>query len=360
MKNHTNNRSLRVHALASAKVHPAFKLLAKHKELQLWLSDWSPRPRRIIREIRAMAAADLVYCHSPANLRIALLPIARLLGKPVILQWIGGDVLKVTARKRPPINDMGTNKNISAATACLSGVHGLPRLFAGMVIAFPRLFLFYLARCVTRHYACAPTLVKELDMAGVSAAYLPVLHHIPADPQPLPPEWRILTYIGFHANADTRDFYGWQTVLRLAADYPDLRIDVVGRGAALGDVPPNIRCIGYVDDIPAVLKKVRGLLRITYHDGMPRMILEALALGRYVICNISIPETRTVINYEETARAIEELREATAPNYRGADYIRQHFHPLRLMEEYVRIFNDTAGKSCSDKTSTTSQEKHHG
>ncbi|NOY54037.1 MAG: glycosyltransferase family 4 protein [Deltaproteobacteria bacterium] len=195
----------------------------------------------------------------------------------------------MTVRYRPPLRDIGAERDIPAVAGAISGVRGFLVLFARVAIHFSRTFISYVSAFVARHTACAHHLVDELKSAGVEAEYLPVLNHIPVEEVPLPEEWSLLAYIGFHASSDTRDFYGWKTLCRLAEDSPDLRIDVVGRGADPKGLPPNLRFLGYVEDIRLVLRKVKGLLRINYHDGMPRMVFESLALGRYVICNMPIP-----------------------------------------------------------------------
>lgn len=62
----------------------------------------------------------------------------------------------------------------------------------------------------------------------------------------------------------------------------------------LPDIPPNIKCLGFVDDIEDVLSSATGLILPSFHEGFSYAILEAMACGVTVVAN-NIPGVRNII-----------------------------------------------------------------
>ncbi len=336
--NSISEGKLTVQVYASEKVRPAFELLERLTHVQIHFTDWSFSPRQLLQNIAMMAKADVIYFHSPANMRILMMPIARLLGKPVMLQWIGSDVLTVTWRNREPFWDIGAEKDVSVKEVLLGGLVGPARLMVALTMRFARWYAFFLRKLVTHHVVCASHLVEELRAAGIAAQYLPVLNFINPELLPFPDDFAILTYIGFHATSDKRTFYGWHSMVRLARDYPDLTIFVVGRSLIHDDYPANLIFLGYLDDIRQVFSKVKAIVRLTYHDGMPRIILEGLATARYIIYNQRLPHTFYVDNYDKLKKAIEKIRKISALNLAGLQYMEKMFAPEVIARQFVKEF----------------------
>jgi hypothetical protein len=291
-----------------------------------------------------MTKSDVVYFHSPINLRFLLLIIAKFLKKPVILQWIGSDVLIVTWKNASPIWDIGLEKRISVSESLLIGLPFFTRTFIIMIMKFVNTFIYILNKSVTHHVACTVRHLPVLEAVGIHAEYQPVLIHIKPKILPFPDDFSVLSYIGFHQSYNYRDFYGWNSLLRLANDYSDLKIYVLGHHTDLFNCPHNISFLGFLDDIRDILSKVKAVVRLTYHDGTPRMILEALATGRYVIYSQSFPCTIHVENYQELKNAIEKIREKDVANHEGFQYIQKNFGAEFVSRQFVRAFEITKQK----------------
>ncbi len=335
-------KKLKVQVYASEKVRPAFAILARQESVAVSFTDFSLSPSRFCRNLKKMRHADLVYFHSPTNLRIVMMPFARLFKKPVLLQWIGTDVITATWKNRPPFYDPGLEKTIPIEDSLTEGLFGFPKAMVQLTLRFHRAFLSFLKAHVTRHIACAPKLSKDLKTVGIAADTVPVLNHVSPALLPLPEKPALLSYIGFQASSDKRNFYGWQSLLRLAGDFPQITFYVIGRGPSMDAVAPNLVFLGYVDDIERVLAKVTGLLRITYDDGMPRLVMEALAKGRYVIFTGDFPCTAKVTTYEEIREAVRDIIGRTRPNAQGMRFVRDHYNAREVARQFTLQFKRAA------------------
>lgn len=329
---------MRIQVYASEKVRPAFELLEKLEDFSIDFTDWSMNPARLLKNLKNMRNADLVYFHSPTNPRILMMPLAWLMRKPVILQWIGSDVLTITYNDRRDFYDLGLDKTVPVKEALLSGLTGLTRFAVGLTLRNISLFRRYLMVFVTSHSACAQHLIEDLKIAGIDAGYLPVLNHIEPRLAPLPSRFAFLTYTGFHDSSDKSNFYGWQCIIRLAKDFPDTPFYVIGRGAKHGDVPENIILLGFVEDITSIISKVNCLLRITYHDGMPRLLLEALSMGRHVIYTQEFPHTRTVADYSQLHEAAGQVMQESGYNMPGYEFMKSEFNMQMIARQYRELF----------------------
>jgi len=134
----------------------------------------------------------------------------------------------------------------------------------------------------------------ELAAAGIDAAAVPFPLRplaVPDPLPPLPPTTRVLTYL-----PDRRfDFYGGPQILEAARALPDIDFLVMGGfGPEHVTAPENVRFLGHVDDVPALLGSVSVLVRTTEHDSIGATVAEAMLFGRHVITTNQVPHTRRV------------------------------------------------------------------
>ncbi|WP_166259501.1 glycosyltransferase family 4 protein [Marinobacter salicampi] len=170
---------------------------------------------------------------------------AKLLGCAVVRWWVGTDVL----------NCLASEETMSAARA--------------------------VDHAVDLNIAVSPHLVTELRDIGIKAEYVPSLcdlKEIESAPAAELPKG-VLTYLP----TKRRTFYGEEVLINAVEANPDLQFYVVGDESHSLQHYPNVTSLGWVDNLEHVWPEVGVLLRITKHDGMPRMVLEALARSRYVI-----------------------------------------------------------------------------
>ncbi len=334
---------LTVAVFANKKLLPAFERLQQEQPVDILFSDWSLSISRLTRSLRNIIRADLVYFHSPSNLRILLLPVAKLLLKPTMLQWIGGDVLIATNKASNTFYDIGKDNYIPVRCYTLNGLSGFQRLIVSAAFRFHVLFNGILKLFVDHHVACAPHLSRELSGVGIQAEYLPLINSINPELLPFPSELAVLSYIGYFDASETRDYYGWQTILRLANDFPKLTIYTIGRGWALGKLPKNIIHLGFIDDIKQVLAQVRAVLRISYYDGTPRLVLEGLSTGRYVAYTKPFPHCVHIKKYADVAQFIKELADKEIVNIEGLQYAESEYAHTNTTANYMKQFNKCLG-----------------
>lgn len=130
-----------------------------------------------------------------------------------------------------------------------------------------------------RHVACSSSLAEELRMLGIPATELRlVVAEPPAVRAALPERFTVLAY----CPGNTEHLYGVDIILDVARRLPHVHFDIIGGCRPAGEYE-NVTYHGWVDNIVPAIDAATVILRPTRHDGMPLMVLEALARGRHVI-----------------------------------------------------------------------------
>ena len=165
--------------------------------------------------------------------------------------------------------------------------------------------------------AGSAVLRDELASVAIAATTVPFPLRPLAVPDPLPPlpaTTRVLTYIPDRRFA----FYGGPQILEAARALPDIDFLVMG-GSGPQDVrpPENVRFLGHVDDVPALLGSVSVLVRSTEHDSIGATVAEAMLFGRHVITTNQVPHTRRVA-FGDAPALIRELQSLDALSHAGA------------------------------------------
>jgi len=194
---------------------------------------------------------------------------------------------------------------------------------------------------VTRHLADSPSLVKELRTVGIYAQVATVGTQSFDDIAvlPLPERPCALAML----RPDKFEFYGGNEVLAMARAAPDVDWLVVAHdGTGLPQLP-NVTYLGQIDDMEAVYQRTTVLVRLTAHDGIAQMVLEAMARGRHVVWSYPLPHCR----FARTAdAALREVRAAIAcdrPNTEAAAYVRRQFDPRRQSERLCKLYRALTG-----------------
>jgi hypothetical protein len=266
---------------------------ARYLETRAW------EPRAALRTLRQARDADLVYLVGGQIERLSRPHLLRLaLRTPFVMHWAGSDVLY--ARQA---------RSSGRATSWLvRGVH---------------------------HWAGAPWLADELFQIGVRARWLP--HSWVDPPAVLPPlpapddaPFTVLTYLP----EGRADFYGGEAVRQLAAALPDVQVLVTG-APGLPWSAPNVRCLGWVDEMAPLYARTHVLVRLPRHDGLAFMVQEALAFGRYAVWSYPFPGVLHAAGAEQAIAAVRQLRarhnRSDLPlNQAGAEHVRERFNRGRI------------------------------
>ena len=218
------------------------------------------------------------------------LAIATALGRPVVRWWVGTDVL-----------------------GCLQDP--LLARKAGLI-----------ARVVTASFACAEHLVDELAGIGIETRFIPS----PLDANLLPKEAilpevprSVLVYLPAHR----LEFYGAGVVREIAEWNPDLKFVIVGdESHHLRDLP-NVLSLGWISDMSRLYQQIGCVLRITAHDGLPRIVIDALQRGRYVIYSWPLEGCWLAKTAREAHEKLRLFRQTEGPNRAGAEVIARLYDP---------------------------------
>lgn len=152
---------------------------------------------------------------------------------------------------------------------------------------------------------------KSYELKEVSAQRLNVLSYIP--------EIR-------------SEFYGIQTIIRVANKFPSIDFSIAGTEAhEFEPLPENLKALGWVSDMNALYEEVHACIRYTDHDGLSTFILESLARGKEVLyrnpfnyCNHCPDEDQLEQKLVELEANLREGKSLL--NEDGAHFIRDNFN----------------------------------
>lgn len=218
------------------------------------------------------------------------LAIASAWGRPVVRIWVGTDVLNCL--REPAL-----------------------RKKAALI-----------QRVAAASVAWAPHLIEELRSVGLDARFIPT----PLDSEDvlraavLPDVPRsVLVYLPTHR----LEFYGAGFVKQLAPANPDLEFVVAGdESHHLGDIP-NVKSLGWVSDMESLYRETGCVLRMTQHEGLPRMVVEPLFRGRYAIHSWPLEGCWLAKTTEQAHEKLKLFRQAQGPNLEGASAMARLYSP---------------------------------
>ncbi len=239
---------------------------------------WSSR-------IRKMLASQVVY-GTGFGFAARLWLLARGLGKQTINHWVGTDVLMALEDRRM-------------------------RAMARRAAPF-----------IGQHLTVAPWLVDELATTGIRAGLIPLVTPVRYDLRREAAPAGVLAYL-----PDERaDFYGCQVVYAAARQLPEIPFAVVAGTQEKQPAIPNVRYFGWVDDLAPLYEQYPILLRVARHDGLPKMVLEALAFGNQVIFEYPLEGCRHARTEAEVLSAIRGIIAEGCPvNEAGRRLVQEHY-----------------------------------
>lgn len=214
--------------------------------------------------------------------------IMALLGVRIIRWWVGSDVLYL-------LDDVPTSRRSQQ-----------------------------LDRHVSANFCVSSHLTHELRKANIESVQIPI---VPSSLPPLDKYWdsglarSVLVYLP----KNREEFYGAKVLDRLVADNPATEFILVSNDGARYRGHPNVVGLGWVDDMEQVYSRAGSLLRLTSHDGLPRMVIEALARGKYVVYSWPFDGCSLAKTYEEAGSALKYIARATEVNSEGAAIARRDY-----------------------------------
>ncbi len=255
-------------------------------------------------KIRKMAQAQVVV-GTGFGFADKMWAAARAMGKRTVNYWVGTDVL--TAVTNPAMR-----RKAMQAT-----------------------------RFIQTNLADAPWLVEELKTIGIAAQMIPLPSAIGFDLRTEPGRPGVLAYL-----PDERaDFYGAPVVWALARRFPDMPFAVVAGTSENQPAIPNMTYLGWTQDMRPLYDRYPILVRITRHDGLPKMVREALAYGNQVVFRYAFQGCHHATNEDEAAAALTAILDEGCPiNVAGAQHLREVYGRDRAIRQMLDAMGVTPAK----------------
>jgi glycosyltransferase involved in cell wall biosynthesis len=226
----------------------------------------------------------------------------RLRGKKMVNHWIGTDVASAVRFHKRRFSAVFTNK------------------------------LFDIQLAVSSH------LVKELKSIGVTARVMPNVPDISSDtPVEFPRSKKgVMVYLPENRVV----FHRWRMIAQIAEEFPSVTFHIVAHSGNGLEKSKNIDFHGWLSDgeMEKVWSRVNALLRIPKHDGLPLMLLEGLARGKYVMWSYPFPNCYHVTTMKNLKNSLKEVLEKDEPNYSGREYVLRKYDPQIIAREYKKMY----------------------
>ncbi len=190
---------------------------------------------------------------------------------------------------------------------------------------------------------------NELKELGLTSRVVPLTPAaFPSEVCGLPEKFVILTYLP----AGKADFYGEDTIVELARKFPDIVFLAVATKTIdrNPEWPPNLISVGWVDNMAELYSEVVLMIRLTRHDGLSFMVLEALANGRHVIWGYPLTGVyQTDGNIDRMVPFIEKLYQKHRQgnlhiNQIGREYVSRFYRPQVVWEQISRGIGEVVAK----------------
>lgn len=144
-------------------------------------------------------------------------------------------------------------------------------------------------------------IVDELDSVGIRCSLLPQLtdfNFTLSENDMAFSSHNVLVYLP----SSKRKFYGADYIENLIIKFPKITFTIIADEEHVFSHYKNVVSAGWVgkSEMLSIWRKIGLLIRVTEHDGYPRMILEALGRGKYVIHNNSNIEGVWFADNQET------------------------------------------------------------
>jgi len=236
--------------------------------------------RYLIQKIKETDAVIFQGYKDISLYEIRQLSLVSIFNKPLIRKWSGSDVLycynyKKTYKRSKLLNNL-VSQNISSETESL--INELKKI----------------------NFYC--TLIKPILSEPIN---------FPVTNKNLPQS--VLVYL-----PDGREnFYGYNQVNQLIPLFRNLHFYIIANTKNLFDIYPNVTNLGWQDDLDKVWKKTGCLLRLTEHDGVSRMVCEALVRGKYIIFSQKLDGCWQATNIDSAKQHLTNFSKIQTINIKG-------------------------------------------
>jgi len=229
--------------------------------------------------------------------------ISKLLGKTVLVHWIGTDVLYATTN---------TSNWFGALLRKLA------------------------YKMTDQHLAVFEPLANELKPLGIQAKVISLPPNIPPMKEDI--TWPTGNCVFVYLPEERQKFYGSDITFSLIKEMPDVKFVIAAHSGKNAPQLPNVEYLGWTQDIEYVWKRTKVYLRLTKHDGLSHTVVEALARAKHVIWSCEFPCSYQAHSFNEAKEALVDIFSKNKPNINGMNYVYANFQSLKLTQDYKKIY----------------------
>lgn len=245
---------------------------------------------------------DIVHIIFPAiNIwQMIGLKLLKLLNKKIIFHWIGSDILNLSRHQQA------------------------------------RIILSKIKDTIDCHVTQSKELQNELSTYDITAQIIHILTEevVPTE-TPFPKKFTVLSYIP----EGRENFYGYSVITRLVNELPDISFLVSSNSGKGLENHPNLHYLGRVASADKLLDQASCLLRYVQHDGLGKMIIEALGKGRHVIWIYEFPFCHKATSYNEVKTIINRLKTENSINKGASQFVRENFSLKVIIERWIKLYH---------------------
>jgi len=270
-------------------------------------------PISIFKYLIEMINTDIIYRIGGINKKNYLFNFTLKMQKKIIIHWVGDDVLRAEENYFLTKNYEKYEKELI-------------------------------------HFSEVEWIKDELEKINIKSKIVPffVLDSSKnSAPTKLPNYFSILAYNG----KNYEEFYHIDWLIKLANDFPNIEIKILGINSYKYILPNNIKLLGWVNNIVNEYQNCVLFLRLPKHDGLGFSVLEALSNGRYVGYTFPLKCTYYIDSYDTLKKLVIETynkykNNKLSVNYVGIRYVKQNYSEKNILNNLIDEFKKIVGNVC--------------
>ena len=277
--------------------HPGFKLLDFKNSIVLKdKNKW--RELTLLNRLKIALRFKVVHYFWGRTSFLEIL-IILILGRKVILHFIGSDVLMVTKSKSKQLKT--------------------------------KLFMFLGAEILVVH----KNLKNELNEVGIDSKVLEFVNRkIEEYPEIIPKKFSVLVYVP----EGKEKFYNLKIIEETAKIFNEIKFHIFPYNSKF--LLKNMIAEKPVEHnkVIELINKHKLFVRIPKHDGLPNTMIEALLCARYVVWSFEHPFVYKANSVDELSEVIKEVKKKSELNIEGKKYVLKNYNTETIKQKYKYLW----------------------
>lgn len=199
---------------------------------------------------------------------------------------------------------------------------------------------YILNKYVYKHFSVLDDLRKELQELHIQSSVLPLIIKI-NERKIIKKKSRIIKVLIYYSE-EKKYFYGYNILRDLITRYKDnnnIEFHIIGRNNPLFRYK-NLHRYGWVNNMDKIWDKINLYIRLTEHDGLSLLVVEALSRGKQVIWSKKYPYCFYARDIEHVTSIINKfIKEGIKTNIEGYNFVLKSFKPQNIVNKYRQIYD---------------------